>query len=530
MRTRLLVLPALATATLALSALSPAPAHAFCGFYIDGAGKDMFNEATQVVLMRKGTRTVLSMRNAYKGPVEDFAMVVPVPVVLQEADVKTLTEDVFDRVDKMGSPRLVEYWEQDPCQVRHYGKGRAGGAVPEMAAKEDSGGDVDRDHGVTVEAQFKVGEYEIVILSAKESTGLEKWLKAKDYKIPDKAEKAMRPYVEAGSKFFVAKVDPAKVTFKGKRAMLSPLRFHYDSEEFSLPIRLGLINSAGKQDLIVNILSPDQRYQVANYKNVTIPTNIEVKDSVRKKFGEFYVALFDRTLQKNPGAVVTEYAWDAMTCDPCPGPTLDWGDFATLGSDVLDGGREYQGSFVLTRLHARYDKDDMKDDLVFKEAPAIVGGREWLQDNGKLEEGSREDSYNNFQARYIIRHRWTGPIKCDNPQRGIWGGPPHDQQIAADPVKPAQNLAFVKRGRVKLRNVIKQDIPEIGVKKARKKKKVKKVTPTPTPTPPPAPGTGTGTSGSIQRAPGGSRAGVGAGLAGLVIAGAVIARRRRKKM
>ncbi len=24
--------------------------------------------------------------------------------------------DVFDRVDALGSPRLVEYWEQDPCQ------------------------------------------------------------------------------------------------------------------------------------------------------------------------------------------------------------------------------------------------------------------------------------------------------------------------------------------------------------------------------------------------------------------------------
>ena len=75
----------------------------------------MFNNATQVVMMREGTRTVLSMQNSYQGPPSDFAMVVPVPVVLHEHDVKTLPKEVFGKVDLMSSPRLVEYWEQDPC-------------------------------------------------------------------------------------------------------------------------------------------------------------------------------------------------------------------------------------------------------------------------------------------------------------------------------------------------------------------------------------------------------------------------------
>src|SRR5216110_2439813 len=94
-------------ATLALTATSIA-AHAFCGFYVAGSNQKMFNDATQVVLMRQGTRTVLSMQNDYRGPLEDFAMVVPVPVVLHEDDVKTLPREVFDHVDALGSPRLVE--------------------------------------------------------------------------------------------------------------------------------------------------------------------------------------------------------------------------------------------------------------------------------------------------------------------------------------------------------------------------------------------------------------------------------------
>src|SRR6478735_2085378 len=89
----------------------------FCGFYVAGGGADLFNNATQVVLMREGTKTVLSMQNNYQGPPENFAMVIPVPVVLQKENVKTLSRDVFVRVDRLAAPRLVEYWEEDPCEA-----------------------------------------------------------------------------------------------------------------------------------------------------------------------------------------------------------------------------------------------------------------------------------------------------------------------------------------------------------------------------------------------------------------------------
>src|SRR5256885_15956378 len=104
-----------AIAVLAGIAGAAQSAHAFCGFYVSGSGGKMFNDATQVVLMRDGTRTVLSMQNDYQGPLENFAMVIPVPTVLHEKDVKTLSNEVFAHVESLGSPRLVEYWEQDPC-------------------------------------------------------------------------------------------------------------------------------------------------------------------------------------------------------------------------------------------------------------------------------------------------------------------------------------------------------------------------------------------------------------------------------
>jgi len=360
-------------------AITAGRADAFCGFYVGGGGK-LVNDATQVVLMRDGTRTVLAMQNDYKGPLEDFAMVIPVPVVLHQADVKILHADVFERVEALGSPRLVEYWEEDPCPPENgiYG-GLLGNEVGEMNGSFGfgrSGFGPGGGGSVRIDAKFDVGEYQIVILSATDSSGLEAWLRDQHYKIPDGAEPLLRPYVESGSKFFVAKVDAKKVHLVDGHAALSPIRFHYDSDEFSLPIRLGLASSAGKQDLIVNILSKAKRYEVANYKNVFIPTNFDVRPSVKTRFAEFYAALFDKTIEANPRAVVTEYAWTATRnyhCDPCAELDVTTADLLALGGDVV--GESIANDFVLTRLHARYGKADMKDDLRFTEAKPVTGGR-----------------------------------------------------------------------------------------------------------------------------------------------------------
>ncbi|MFO0762042.1 MAG: DUF2330 domain-containing protein [Byssovorax sp.] len=438
-----------------------APAQAFCGFYVSGADTKLTNDATMVVLMRDGTRTVLSMQNDYRGPPEHFAMVVPVPIVLQKENVKTLPHELFGRVDTQAAPRLVEYWEQDPCPAPEEAiyADKEGGTGARAKGEEGSMGRPAKKPLVVVEAEFTVGEYEIVILSALDSGALDAWLRDNGYKIPAGAEPVLRPYVQAGSKFFVAKVNVDRVTFDGDHARLSPLRFHYDTDTFTLPIRLGLLSSNGTQDLIVHVLARGQRYEVANYENLVIPTNLEVADSVRARFGPFYAALFDKALEKHPRAVVTEYAWASSTCDPCPGPVLSDNDLRLLGGDVI--GKGSTSEMVLTRLHARYTKESLGDDLVFRAAPPITGGREDFS-KGAGSHGSAASSVNTFQGRYIMRHPWTGPIECDEPRRGVWGGPP-PSMMGGGP-QAARDLGQVTRGEVKLASLLRTDLPEIGLR------------------------------------------------------------------
>ena len=136
-------------------------AQAFCGFYVAGADEELVNDATMVVMMREGSRTVLSMQNHYEGPPENFAMVIPVPVVLEEEHVKVLKPEVFERIDHLAAPRLVEYWEVDPCYVEppmeEPEMALPSAPMPRTAAREEAA-----DLGVTIEAEFAVGEYEIV--------------------------------------------------------------------------------------------------------------------------------------------------------------------------------------------------------------------------------------------------------------------------------------------------------------------------------------------------------------------------------
>jgi hypothetical protein len=452
--------------------LTPRRAEA-CGFYVpeqkegraahEGA---LFNDATRVVVMRAGMRTVLSLQNDYRGPPENFALVIPVPAVLERENVRTLPLGLFDRIDALSSPRLVELWERDPCWYEHIGRQNAeqkeGGTSSRALGEEQSPSDRGEKPLVNVAGEFKVAEYDVVILSAEDSGALETWLRANKYVIPVGAEPLLRPYVQAGSKFLVARVDAKRLRFHWGRAALSPLRVHFDSPNFTLPIRLGLINSSGVQDLIVHILAAD-RYEAANYENLFIPTNLDVTNDTKRQFDAFYAALFDRTVKGHPHAVVTEYAWAADACDSCPKGVKELRDedLRLFGADVAPA--PTPKTMILTRLHARYGKDSAGDDLAFKIAAPIVGGRERDTD---AEGNSSHDAHpspntpnpgdpksasndsSTFQARYVVRHLSDpdmGP-NCEAPQYGRWESQPSFGEAPPPPrARPPTTKALAAR-------------------------------------------------------------------------------------
>ena len=367
-------------------------ASAFCGFYVARADTKIFNKASQVCLVRDGNRTVLTMANDFQGDLKEFAMVVPVPTVIDKEQVQVVEKTLLDHLDAYTAPRLVEYWDDDPCNPRMYAY--AVTAAPSSRAEKMKNTDGSRSLGVKIEKQFSVGEYDILILSAKQSDGLVTWLKENDYRIPEGAEDVLGSYIKQNMKFFVAKINLEEKAKSGQ-TWLRPLRIEFTSRKFMLPIRLGTVNSNGPQDLFIYALTKKGRVETTNYRNKRLPSNMDIPEFVKDEFASFYRDMFSRAVEiEHMSSIINEYAWDIGWCDPCASDPVPKGELRKLGVNWLDGEdseRPTQGTVFITRLHVRYDREHFPEDLVFQET------------------GDKE----NFQGRYVMRHPWKGKITCD---------------------------------------------------------------------------------------------------------------------
>ena len=382
---------------LTLALLWAGPAHSFCGFFVASGDAKLFNRASQVVLARDQDRTVMTMANDFKGEPKEFALVVPVPSVLQKGQIHVADRAPIDHLDAYSAPRLVEYFDEDPCRPQIAEEK----SMMLMAAPQAAGmaaRDMAKSRGVTIEARYTVGEYDILILSAKQSGGLVTWLGENGYNVSPRAACTLGIYIKQGMKFFVAKVN-LKEHAKTGFASLRPLQMAYESPKFMLPIRLGMVNADGPQELFVYALTRQGRIETTNYRTVKIPSDAEIPVYVKDVFPDFYRDLFRTAVEKeNRTAVFLEYAWDMGWCDPCASDPLAPEELRALGVFWLDdapqgsGGTRGPASAMpfVTRLHLRYDAAHFPEDLVFQQT----------------------SDRTNFQGRYILRHPWTGSGDC----------------------------------------------------------------------------------------------------------------------
>ncbi len=390
------ILVTLVAAVVTVSAATTASA--FCGFYVAKADTSLFNRASQVVLVRDGERTVITMANDFEGEVKDFAVVIPVPTMIERGQINVGDRAVIEHLDAYTAPRLVEYHDPDPCQA-YWRLEEMAGSDAAMPASEKELRKSARSRGVTIDARYTVGEYDILILSAKQSGGLITWLNENGYKIPRGAKRVVDSYLKQDMRFFVAKVNLEEQARLGYQ-YLRPIQVAYESNKFMLPIRLGTLNAKGKQELYVYALTRTGRVEATNYRTVKMPSNVEIPEFVDGEFADFYRAMFDgQTRKENERAVFLEYAWDMAWCDPCAADPLSRKELKSLGVFWLGDDRGNRKPTVqplaqnvfVTRLHVRYDAEHFPEDLMFQET------------------GDRQ----NFQGRYVIRRAWKGEAKCD---------------------------------------------------------------------------------------------------------------------
>lgn len=316
-------------------------AHAFCGTYVGSAEDSPTNSVSEVAIVRSGNQTTLTVSNDIQGDTTSFAMVVPVPEILLEEALHVVSPDVFTRLDAYSAPRAVSY----AC-----GEG-------DSDTDADSDTDTDLDTGdtgdVDVEAEYIVGEYDVKILSATESTSLVTWLQTNGYQVPDASAALLGEYIEAGSFFLAAQVREDAGIASGDT--LSPLQFSYSTEVYGLPIRIGTLNSPGLQELRIYAIndSSDGAVGISNYPQATPQNDCMYCD---ENFSGFYGSVLDEAFAGDQASWIEEYSWNAGSCDPCSSDPPSEADILSLGWTA-------GGSTFLTRLRMRYTPEQTVSDL-----------------------------------------------------------------------------------------------------------------------------------------------------------------------
>lgn len=318
---------------------------------IAGSGTEKVH-STEITLIKKDGKSVVSVLPDYQGPLSGFAVILPVPKDVAVGHVTTLKREFVDRVSKVSAPKFAEFWEMDPCDTSKLEQDWE----MDMTAKANTGflgvmqteptKKVAKELLLDMKAKTKEGEYKEVFVGSAEQ--LKGWLKGKSYSLPQGGDESLSSYEAQGYQFLALDVDVNRVELVGgDRAQLSPVRYWTAEELKSLPTRFGLPSASKEQELFIYTLIPEQRYQVTNYPTLPIPTNLRVvteyeekpgsKFNLKEKMGEFYGALHDRFLQKHPGSFLIEYAFPADTCGkPCTTEPLLPHEILSLGADVFE--------------------------------------------------------------------------------------------------------------------------------------------------------------------------------------------------
>jgi len=204
-----------------------------------------------------------------------------------------------------------------------------------------------------------------------------------------------------------------KVNEKEKKKLpgnfLRPIQISFNSPKFMLPIRLGMANADGDQDLLIYAFTKKGRIECTNYRSISLPTGNTIPLFVKNNFAGFYSNLFQHQWNTEGTSVaMLEYAWDVrpknyVKCDPCvaTAPSTqdlvqagvwwinkNWNDYSDIDDDE---DYDYSDNVYFTRLHVRYNRKSFPQDLMFQATP----------------------NKENFQARYVITHPAQGDFSCE---------------------------------------------------------------------------------------------------------------------
>lgn len=375
--------------------------------------------------------------------------------------------------------------------------------------------------GVPMDPVFKSreNEFRYSVLTPADGAALRARLAERGYRIAGPVLAVLAPHLGGGKALLLAEVDPAHVELVAPgRVELGGIRWVSKAPPRPLPVTLGVAHSPGVQDLTVYVFDRKRRHVVEGYETVLPPTNVAVEASAAPRVGALYNALFDAVAARHPSAFVTEYAWSTAGCgQPCPDAPLAPDELLTLGGDVLEArtttARERapepppetereraqfeaeqkersaaqrakarserararrelarrsalmaRQTYVLTRLHRRYDRAGLPRDV------ALVPAASPESRGAGVPKGPSQafapvvnPPKDEVQVRFVAFHAWQRAIDCRESFRFRWGKRWESEARASRAVPVAIDLLQKVRDPALLAGALTSPLDELGL-------------------------------------------------------------------
>ena len=223
-------------------------AQACGGFFCQIVPIDQAGE--QIIFRKDGNMITTMVQIQYAGPAEEFGWVLPVPAtpelsigsdtVIRELELSTRPQF---QLETRGSSCIVPF-ENTPTGRNN-------------VDTEDGGTD-----SVVVEQTLAVGPFDAQIISGSDASGVADWLAANNLDLTDRGTELLTPYVDAGMKFVVLKLQSTKEV-----GDIQPIILKYESNQPMIPLRLTAL--ASEENMGINVwLLGEARAVPDNYLDI----------------------------------------------------------------------------------------------------------------------------------------------------------------------------------------------------------------------------------------------------------------------
>jgi len=234
------------------------------------------------------------MASDYEGEPSEFALVIPVPSFIKKDQISVVDTKTIDHLDAYTAPRLVEYFDADPCERdRLMALAMAPQPTP-TAAMQPAAPEISRRQGRGAIRHRRIRRLDPVGGGQRRLDPLADRQRLQD---SGRREPVIGSYIKQKMHFFIAKVNLKR--HAGQRARLSAAA--------SGALRDGEIHAAAAaghrqrrrpQDLVIYALTPHGRIEATNYRTVKVPSDVDVPLFVKNDFANFYKATFEHAVAR----------------------------------------------------------------------------------------------------------------------------------------------------------------------------------------------------------------------------------------